>query len=384
VIEKRGKVYFYNFRWSVRNKDGTVSNFRIRRSAKTANKNEARDIESAHRMALARGDIHPIDPWPAPKASATAPLTREFAKQFLRHAQVHTKKGTHKFYSDCVERLLAFPLIGDSTLDAINGEVVDQYARYRREVAKNRAVSVNADLRTLRRLLKLAKEWGKIKDTIAVHELPQGSGRDRVVTFKEEQLYLAKASTNLRDAAILSADLGTRPNSELFCLAWPNVELTARAESPHGQIHIRAGKGDNAPRSIPLTARAAEVLWRRKKEANAMPKPSPFVFPGDGDSGHVVSFQHPHDEAIAAAKLDPFPFYTWRHTYGTRSAQSGMDRFTLCKFMGHSSPAVTARYYIHIQESHTAVGFAKFAEYQERGIAEGIKEAFPDATDAVQ
>jgi integrase len=353
-------------------------------SARTPNKQDAKDAEDEHRRALRLGQIHPNDPWPAPKASATAPVTREFAKAFLRYAQVNTKKGTHKFYSDCVERLLAFPLIGDATLDEITGETISQYARYRMEVAQNSSVTISGDLRTLRRLLKLAKEWGKIKDTIAVHELPQGEGRTRVVTFKEEQLYLAKATENLRDAAILSADLGTRPNSELFCLAWPNVELTARLESPHGQIHIRAGKGDNAPRSIPLTARAAEVLWRRKKEAQAMPKPSPYVFHSDSGSGHVVSFQHPHDEAIAAAKLDPFPFYTWRHTYGTRSAQSGMDRFTLCKFMGHSSPAVTARYYIHIQESHTAVGFAKFAEYQERGIAEGIKEAFPDATDAVQ
>lgn len=384
MIYKRRKVYWYNFRWTIRNADGAVENFRIVRSARTTNKQDAKDVEDEHRRALRLGEIHPADPWPMPKASATAPMTREFAKAFLRHAQVNTKKGTHKFYSDCAERLLAFPLIGDATLDEITGETISRYSRYRMEVAKNSSVTISGDLRTLRRLLKLAKEWGKIKDTIAVHELPKGEGRTRVVTFKEEQLYLAKATENLRDAAILSADLGTRPNSELFCLAWPNVELTARPESPHGQIHIRAGKGDNAPRSIPLTARAAEGLWRRKKEAQAMPKPSPFVFPGDGGSGHVVSFQHPHDEAIAAAKLDPFPFYTWRHTYGTRSAQSGMDRFTLCKFMGHSSPAATARYYIHIQESHTAVGFAKFVEYQERGFAEGIKEAFPDSTDAVQ
>jgi hypothetical protein len=52
--------------------------------------------------------------------------------------------------------------------------------------------------------------------------------------------------------------------------------------------------------------------------------------------------------------------------------------------MGHSSPAVTAKYYIHVQESHTAVGFAKFAEYQERGVASGIAEAFPDLSEAVQ
>jgi hypothetical protein len=37
VIEKRGKIYFYNFRWSLRNNDGETESYRIRRSAKTNN-----------------------------------------------------------------------------------------------------------------------------------------------------------------------------------------------------------------------------------------------------------------------------------------------------------------------------------------------------------
>jgi integrase len=336
-------------------------------------------------MALARGDIHPNDLWPAPKASATAPLFRAFSKEFMKHAENHVKAGTRDFYEGCLGRLLAFAPIADAPLDAISDKV-SAYTDYRLEVAENSVVTTNGDLRTLRRMVNLAIEWKKLDRAKApiIHELPQGEGRTRVLSFKEEAQYLEKASQNLRDATILAVDTGARPNSELFVLCWPNVELTSRPDTRHGVVHIRKGKGENAPRSIPLTVRAAEVLWRRKKEADAMPKPSPFVFPGDGDSGHVVSFQHPHREAIEAAKLDTFPFYTWRHTYGTRSAQSGMDRFTLCKFMGHSSPAITAKYYIHIQESHTAVGFAKFAEYQGRGVAQGIKEAFPDATDAIQ
>lgn len=123
---------------------------------------------------------------------------------------------------------------------------------------------------------------------------------------------------------------------------------------------------------------------RRKKEAEAIPNPSEYVFPGGGDSGHVVSFQHPHKAAIEAAKLDPFPIYTFRHTFGTRSAQAGMDKYSLAALMGHSSPNLAARYYIHVTESHVAAGFGKFRAYAEQGIADGIKEAFPDATDAIQ
>jgi len=108
------------------------------------------------------------------------------------------------------------------------------------------------------------------------------------------------------------------------------------------------------------------------------------VFSGAGNSGFITSLQHPHAKAIEDAKLDTFEFYCWRHTFGTRAAQSGMDRFTLARLMGHSSPAVAARYYVHVTETHVAAGFGKFVEYQARNVAEGIAAAFPEASKAVQ
>jgi integrase len=232
--------------------------------------------------------------------------------------------------------------------------------------------------------LKVAVDWGRLTHAPAIHELPQPKGRDRVLSFKEEALYLARASNNLRDATILAVDTGMRPNSELFLLKWSDVDLTVRLECPHGVIHVRQGKTSSAQRSLPLTPRAAEVLERRKRQAEAKPKASTFVFPGVGNSGHVISLQHPHKDAIEEAKLEPFEFYCWRHTFGTRAAQSGMDRFSLARLMGHSSPAVAARYYVHVTETHVAAGFGKFVEYQTRNVAEGIADAFPEASDAVQ
>jgi len=383
MIYKRGRVYFYNFRWTIKNADGTKESFRIIRSAKTRNKEAAKDLQDKHRLALRAGDIHPRDPWPKPTASAP-PVFRLFAKEFLQFAKTNTKAGTHTFYNGCLERLLAFAAIADAPLNAITGDVASRYARHRQEVAENSIVTVNGDLRTLRRILHLAVDWGRLDHAPAIHELPQPKGRERVLSFKEEALYLASASRNLRDATIIAVDTGMRPNSELFPLKWIDVDLTVRLESPHGVIHVRQGKTANAQRSLPLTPRAAEVLERRKREAEAKPKRSAFVFPGPGNSGHLISFQHPHEQAIQDAKLEPFQFYCWRHTFGTRAAQSGMDRFSLARLMGHSSPSVAARYYVHVTETHVAAGFGKFVEYQTRNVAEGIAAAFPEASDAVQ
>lgn len=383
MIYKRGKAYWYNFRWTIRNADGTKESFRIVKSARAKNRDDAKDAEDEHRRALRLGQIHPCDPWPQPTTSAP-PIFQAFAKEFLQYTRTHTKPGTVRFYEVCLDRLLTFASIADAPLDAITGEQASRYARHRQEVAENSIVTVNGDLRTLRRILKLAVEWGRLDQAPTIHELPQPKGRERVLSFKEEALYLAKASGNLRDATILAVDTGMRPNSELFPLPWADVDLTVRLESPHGVIHVRQGKTVNAQRSLPLTPRAADVLRRRKKEAEAMPKKSAFVFPGAGNSGHIISLQHPHEDAIEDAKLQPFEFYCWRHTFGTRAAQSGMDRFTLARLMGHSSPAVAARYYVHVTETHVAAGFGKFVEYQTRNVAEGIAAAFPEASEVVQ
>lgn len=387
MIYKRGKSYWYNFRWTIKNADGTNENFRIVKSAKTQSKSDAKDVEDEHRRALRLGQIHPNDPWPKPTTSAP-PVFRSFAKEVLQYAKTHTKPGTHKFYRVSVGRLLTFASIADAPLNAITGETVNRYARHRQEVAGNSIVTLNGDLRTLRRVLHLAAEWGRLDRSPAVHELPQPQGRTRVLSFTEEARYLAHASGNLRDATILAVDTGMRPNSELFPLKWDDVDLTARPESPHGVIHVRLGKTLSAQRSVPLTPRAADALKRRKQEAEAKAKVnskrSEFVFPGAGNSGHLGSLQHPHDAAITDAKLEPFEFYCWRHTFGTRAAQSGMDRFSLARLMGHSSPAVAARYYVHVTETHVAAGFGKFVEYQTRNVAEGLAAAFPKASAAVQ
>ena len=59
MIYKRGKVYWYNFRWSLKNEDGTVESFRIVKSAKTTNKNDAKNVEDEHRRALRLGRDSP-------------------------------------------------------------------------------------------------------------------------------------------------------------------------------------------------------------------------------------------------------------------------------------------------------------------------------------
>jgi integrase len=388
VIYKRGGVYWYKFRWTVKGEDGARINYLIRKSARATNQKDAGNAESEHKRALRLGEIHPLDPWPKAKLQTPqVPTLREFTKQFLAFVEVQRKTGTKRFYEVCSNRVLRFAPLADVVLTDITGELISKYAQWRRSTASEDSIlSVNGELRTLRRMLRLAREWGLIPSAPTVHELPGGKGRDRVITFAEEVRYLAKASQTVRDAAMLAVDTGMRPNSELFPLEWVEVHLESTQEAPQGFLHVRQGKTDNSVRNIPLTPRTREMLLARKQRL-AGPKDNQrkcgelkYVFPGEGNSGHLVTIQHAHERTIREAGLEPFEFYCWRHTFGTRCAESGMDKFSLARLMGHSSPRVAERYYIHVTEPHVMSGFERFLEYQSTGLVNAIRQE----TDSVQ
>ena len=61
-----------------------------------------------------------------------------------------------------------------------------------------------------------------------------------------------------------------------------------------------------------------------------------------------------------------------------------VPKLTLARLMRLCSPAVAARHYIHVAETHIAAGFGKFVEYQTRNVTEDMAAAFPQASEAVQ
>lgn len=382
MIYKRGGIYWYKFRWTVKGRDGMRDNYVIRKSARTGNLKRAREVEEEHRRALRLGEIHPSDRWPSPTPlKPQVPTMREFVKQFLAFVAVHNSVGTKRFYEICANRVLRFLPLADVVLTDVTGELISKYAQWRRSVRpKESVVTVNGDLRTLRRMVRLAHEWGLMMQAPAVHELPGGKGRERVISFWEEVLYLSKASPTVKDAAMLATDSGLRPNSELFPLEWSNVHLECTQDAPHGFLHVAQGKTDAATRNIPLTPRTREMLLARKhlmvgpKGNKRICGELKYVFPGKGNSGHLVTVQHAHEKAVRDAGLEAFEFYCWRHTFGTRCAESGMDKFSLARLMGHSSPRVAERYYIHVTEPHVMTGFERFLSYQATGFVNAIKQ----------
>jgi integrase len=227
--------------------------------------------------------------------------------------------------------------MADLTLDKIKGAAVKQYVAWRLEATcGNTPSAINAELRTLRRILHYAADEDEILEGCPRIKTLEVKPRDRIISPEEEAEYLKKANADLRDAFVILLDCGLRPDSELFPLRWEAVTLS--------HIGIVDAKTPSGIREVPIGQRALAVLDMRRSANHG----SPFVFPGRGASGHLMTLKKRHYAACIAADVELFPIYSLRHTFATRALRAGVRPEVLARWMGHSTEYITMKYYIHL------------------------------------
>jgi integrase len=344
--QPKSKNWWYKFTWN-----GEL----IRESTKQTNKRVAEQMEAAHRTALAKGEV-------GIREKVPVPTLREFAEGlFLPYIRstFAAKLKTLKYYEHGVKSLLGFGKIAESRLDAITGETIAAFVAKRQEAGLE-VSSINRELQALRRMFRLAQEWGTAQKALpTVRMLPGEKHRERVLTAEEETLYFRAACSEameehsdpqlLADVARILLDCGLRPE-ECFRLKPANVL--------DGKLEIHFGKSDNARRRIPMTPRVRAVLEMRLTNHTG-----PWVFPADTQSGHIEpsSLKKQHAKAVRVATrilreesgdsqqaFVGFELYTLRHTCLTRWAPH-MDPWTLAYLAGHRDMSITKRY-VHPQE----------------------------------
>src|SRR5262249_30953153 len=86
--------------------------------------------------------------------------------------------------------------------------------------------SINSSLQVLRRILRVAVEWGLSPSAPKIKMLREAHQRDRVVTREEEARYLAAASELMADIATVLVDTGMRPE-ENSRLRWERISWSS-------------------------------------------------------------------------------------------------------------------------------------------------------------
>ena len=245
AIYKRGRIYWY------KGYKFTFNGEAIRESTRQTNQHTARDMESAHRTSLAKGEVGIRD------KRVTLTLGEFCRKRFAPWAESTCSLKTWRdFYRVGVLAIQAYSPLAGLALDAITAERIADFASHR-QAQGMRVATVNASLRILRRILRVAEEWGELDRAPRVRMLPGESHRERVITPAEEARYLAPAGPLLADIATVLVDTGLRPE-ECYRLVWDSITWM---NGRNGTLIVTHGKTKAARRVLPMTPRAGSATF---------------------------------------------------------------------------------------------------------------------------
>jgi integrase len=250
------------------------------------------------------------------------------------------KPRTVVFYQEKLDRLLESSALADERLDNVDEEVIEAYKRTRISTVSRRGTpmspaSVNRELATLRRMLRMARDWKRIASVPRIKLLKGESAREFVLSREDEPRYLNALPLEMRRFCSFLIETGLRVGEGLT-LEWPQVKLR---EKP-GFITVRGAHAKSGKaRSVPLTRKARIVLESLEGRHG-------LVFRNaDGAALYHTWLDQQH---AAVRQLLGFPadfvIHSLRHTFGTRLGETGAESFTIMTLMGHSTVIVSQKY----------------------------------------
>ena len=361
-IYKRGNVYWYKFTWNGE---------RIRESTKQGSLRVARQIEAAHRTALAKGEVGIRERKPIP-------TLRDFCdnriQPWAKASFGNSCPQNWLWYRAGIRALLKYKPLAEVKLDSIGNELAAGFAAFRQ--SEGREIStINSALRVLRSCLGRAVEWGVLDVRPKVSLLPGERKRETVVTLEQEQFYLHHCPKLLKSVATVLIDTGMRPD-ECYRMRWEHINWT---HGENGAVLITHGKTAAARRTLFQTPRMRfilETLWE------IAGKPSHgWVWPAPTKTGHIDhsslkkqharAFHNANAEIKAKAQkegskpilLRPWVLYSFRHTYLTRLGEGGCSVHLLAQIAGHSSIGMSMRY-VHPSEQAVQNAMAKLGGHK--------------------
>jgi integrase len=347
-----------------------------RESTRQKNQHTARQMEAAHRASLAKWEVGIRERKVIPTLKG---FCVERVEPWAKSTFEYASPKTWLWYRFGIDSLKKSTTLANLKLDEIGPELVAEYASERQRDGLQTS-SVNSCLRALRRVLRLAVEWGVLEASPKVKFLSGEHRRERVITPTEEALYLAAALPLLRDVSVVLFDTGMRPE-ECHCLRWGNITWDG---GRNGVLLIAKGKTKAARRVRPPSPRVRIALENRWKAAEEPGEG--WVWPAETKDGHINhdSLKLQHKKALKLAKVRPFEVYSIRHTFLTRLGESGCDVWTLARVAGHSNISISQRY-VHPSEDAVLNALSRLSGHNsghtaEDAVSEGSGELLLSAT----
>jgi len=311
--------------------DFTVRGERFRGSTKETRKTAAFGKAAALLATVAEGTS---------QTNKKAPILSVFAERFISYVDNARLADKSKSYLRNGWRLLEQTSIVGMRVDRIATEDIDALS------LPGGPYNVNCALKTLRRMLHKAQEWGLIGRVPKV-KLMKEMGRtlrldaeaecklldaaDSLLTSRE---WTAKMHATFRDVIIFVRDTGMRNKKELFRARIEDIDWTNRV------FFIPDSKTPNGRRFVPISNRVLELLRVRCGDRR-----QGWIFTAFSASGHLTTVDKKFRQARSKAGLpEKLVLYCGRHDYGTRVLQGTGNLAVVMRAMGHGSPATAMKY----------------------------------------
>jgi integrase len=341
-VYKRGGVYWFSFVFSER---------RVQKSTKQGNRKAAIDIESAHRTALAKGEV-----------GITPPKRERRTIGELLDALKATYEQDGKLSPQNRSLLSrAKQDFASKTATELTTEDIEKYVQRRKgESAKNS--SINRVMEVLRRAYKLAEV------TVPKMNYLSEKNNARQGFFSEAELaaLISHLSTDLQDFTRFAAACGMR-KGEISGLTWKMVEAD-ELRIPGNICKNRKG------RILPLAGELSEIIERRRaalpREKNGTVQMCEHIFHRDGEriaeirkswqtaaiaSGLGIMVcekcgsQGPEKycrKCKVARRYEGKLFYDLRRTAVRNMVKAGVNTQVAKQWSGHKSDSMFERYSI--------------------------------------
>lgn len=158
--------------------------------------------------------------------------------------------------------------------------------------------------------------------------------RERFVTADElPQFFVAVAeepNTTIRDYVLLSLLTGAR-KSNVLAMRWDELNLDG------GTWRIRETK-NGTPQTVPLVEQAVSILRDRGADG------SPWVFPGNGRTEHMVEPKTGWKRILERAGIEDLRLHDLRRSLGSWQAATGASLSVIGKSLNHKNVTTTAIY----------------------------------------
>lgn len=194
---------------------------------------------------------------------------------------------------------------------------------------ENGLYQANRLLERIRSIFNKAIEWGwqGTNPATGIKKFKEQS-RDRFLQPDELPRFFTALANEPNEAArdffLISLLTGARKSNTL-AMRWKDINFTTAT------WRIEETK-NGTPQTIHLPAPAIEILKERKLLSE-----SPWVFPGNGKSGHLADPKKAWTRILNEAGIEDLRIHDLRRTLGSYLAATGANSYTIGKSLGHKS-----------------------------------------------